>query len=129
VSLSVDAYPGEAFSGTVRSIAPNVDVRTRTVAAKVDVLDPQVKLKSGLFAQAAIPGPRRQGVLVVPRDALLPGAETAVMQLVDGRARRQLVQLGATDGRNVEILQGLAEGAEVIAPPLGVAEGDLIPDR
>jgi multidrug efflux pump subunit AcrA (membrane-fusion protein) len=129
VSLSVDAYPGEAFSGTIRSIAPSVDVRTRTVAAKVDVLDPQVKLKSGLFAQAAIPGPRRQGVLVIPRDALLPGAETAVMQVVDGRARRQLVQLGATDGRNVEIVQGLPEGAEVVAPPLGVAEGDLIPDR
>jgi hypothetical protein len=93
------------------------------------VLDPHAKLKTGQFAQAAIAGQRRQGVLVVPREAIVPGQDSSVLQVVDGRARRVTVQTGVGDGRQVEILQGIAEGSEVVAPAAGLADGDLIDDR
>lgn len=125
VNITAEAYPGESFSGTIRSIAPVVDTRARTVAAKIDVLDPQVKLKAGLFAQAAIAGPRRQGVLLAPREAVIPGPEPSVLQVVDGRARRHPIQTGASDGRSVEV-QGLPEGAELVVNPAGVADGDVL---
>ena len=128
VTVVVDAYPNESFTGTIRSIAPSVDPRTRTVATKVDVVDPRLKLKVGLFAQAAIAGPRRPNTLLLPREAILPGPEASVMQVVDGRLRRHPVQLGVSDGRNVEILQGLPEGAE-IAVGAGLVDGDLVGDR
>ena len=128
VTISVDAYPGESFSGTVRSVAPAVDARTRTLATKVDVVDPRLKLKAGLFAQAAIAGARKQNALLLPREAILVGPDPAVMQVVDGRARRHPVQVGATDGRNVEILQGLPDGAEVAIGP-SLSEGDLVAER
>lgn len=129
VTVVVDAYPGESFNGIIKNIAPTVETRTRTVAARVDVIDPHLKLKGGLFAQAAIPGARRTNTLLVPREAIVAAAEASVMQVVDGRARRSPVQLGVNDGRNVEILQGVAEGAEVILSPAGLMDGESLVER
>ena len=126
VGVLVDVYPGESFTGTVRSISPSVEARTRTVAARVDVQDPRMKLKSGLFAQVAIAGAKRTGALVVPREAIVGTSDTAVMAVIDGRARRQPVQIGVQDGRSVEITQGIAEGIEVILSPTGILDGDAV---
>jgi multidrug efflux pump subunit AcrA (membrane-fusion protein) len=114
VSVLVDVYSGESFTGTVRSISPSVDARTRSVAARVDVQDPRSKLKSGLHGQVAIAGAKRTGALILPREAIVGATDISVMTIVDGRARRQPIQVGVQDGRSVEIIQGLAEGAEVI---------------
>jgi multidrug efflux pump subunit AcrA (membrane-fusion protein) len=127
VKLSVDAYPDQEFTGAVRSIAPAVDTRHRTVAVRIDVQDPGFKLKAGMFAQVAVASPARQAVLLVPVDALPGrGAESSVYLVVDGRARRQPVQVGASDGRNVEILAGLSEGAEVVVSASAQAEGAVV---
>jgi len=128
-SVTVDAYPGESFSGTVRSVAPSVDPRTRTVATRIDVADPQAKLKAGLIGQVAIVGDRRSGALVVPREAIASGPEPSVMQVIDGRVRRVLVRLGMTDGRVVEVVQGLGEGMSIVALPTGIGDGDLVSER
>ena len=129
VAVLVDVYPGESFTGTVRTVSPSVDARTRTVAARVDVQDPRTKLKSGLHAQVAIAGARRTGALVIPREAVIGNADTSVMTVVDGRARRQPVQIGVQDGRSVEIVQGLAEGTEVILAPTGILDGDVVSEQ
>lgn len=129
VSVLVDVYPNESFTGTVRSVSPTVDPRTRTVLARVDVQDPRAKLKSGLYAQVAVAGARRTGVLIVPREAVVGTTDPSVMMVVEGRARRQPVQVGVQDGRSVEIVQGLAEGVEVILSPTGILDGDQIGER
>jgi multidrug efflux pump subunit AcrA (membrane-fusion protein) len=126
VGVLVDVYPGESFTGTVRSISPTVEARTRTVSARVDVQDPRSKLKSGLFAQVAVAGAKRTGALTVPREAIIGTADPAVMAVIDNRAKRQPVQLGVQDGRSVEITQGLAEGIEVILSPTGILDGDVV---
>ena len=127
--MLVDVYSGESFTGTVRAISPSVDVRTRTVAARVDVQDPRGKLKSGLHAQVAIAGARRTGALILPREAVVGTTDASVMTVVDGRARRQPIQIGVQDGRSVEIVQGLAEGAEVIVSPTGILDGDVVGEQ
>jgi multidrug efflux pump subunit AcrA (membrane-fusion protein) len=129
VSVLVDVYPGESFTGTVRTVSPSVDARTRTVAARVDVQDPRTKLKSGLHAQVAVAGARRTGVLTVPREAIVGATDPSVMTVIDGRARRQPVQIGVQDGRSVEIVQGLGEGSEVILAPTGILDGDVVGER
>jgi len=126
VSVLVDVYAGESFTGTVRSISPSVDPRTRTVSARVDVQDPRSKLKSGLLAQVAVAGARRSGALIVPREAIMGAGDISVMTVVEGRARKQPVQIGVQDGRSVEVTQGLAEGTEIILTPVGILDGDIV---
>ncbi|HEX9623805.1 MAG TPA: efflux RND transporter periplasmic adaptor subunit, partial [Streptosporangiaceae bacterium] len=127
VKLAVDAFPGQEFTGAVLTIAPAIDARTRTVAVRVEMADPGFKLKAGMFAQLAISSPPKQGALLVPREALVGrGGDSSVFQVIDGRARRQPIQTGAADGRNVEILAGLAEGAEVVVSATGQADGAAV---
>jgi HlyD family secretion protein len=135
VSLSIESYPKDAFSGTVKAIAPVLDPRTRSVAVQIEVSDPQGKLRPGMFAQLGIQVGQRPSALVIPREAVLqvpPVVPTAPMQSVvytvtDSRVHKQVVSIGVSDGKNVEVLQGLQEGIDlVLNPRADFIEGELI---
>src|SRR5438445_7675005 len=70
-NLSVESFPRDAFSGTVKAIAPVLDPRTHTAAVQIDVPDPQSKLRPGMFAQLAIQLGQRQGALLIPKESVL----------------------------------------------------------
>lgn len=54
VEVTVEAYPGEAFPGTVTFIDPFLDDKTRTVKARVNLPNAQKKLKPAMYASASI---------------------------------------------------------------------------
>ncbi len=54
VEFSTEAYPGEIFHGRVAFIDPVLDERTRTVQVRVNVPNPDGKLKPGMFARALV---------------------------------------------------------------------------
>ena len=134
-NVSVESYPKDAFSGTVKGIAPVLDPRTRSVAVQVEVSDPQGKLRPGMFTQLGIQTGQRQSVLMVPREAVLkvgaidPSAppQNVVYTVSESRVRRTVVGLGVSDGKNVEIVQGLAEGVDLVLNPRpDFLDGELI---
>jgi HlyD family secretion protein len=125
-NLTVDSFPRDAFSGTVKSIAPVLDPRTHTAAVQVDIPDPQGKLKPGMFTQLAIQLGQHQATLMVPKEAVLtmgsvdPTAppQQVVFSVADGRVHKQVVSTGITDGKSTEILQGgIQEGMDVVLNP------------
>lgn len=54
VEVTSTAYPAEVFAGRITFIAYEVDPATRTVAARVEIANPDYKLKPGMYAMAAI---------------------------------------------------------------------------
>lgn len=54
VEIKAEAYPNEAFRGTVAFIAPQLDAATRTVKVRVDVPNPESRLKSGMYVTASL---------------------------------------------------------------------------
>jgi multidrug efflux pump subunit AcrA (membrane-fusion protein) len=135
-SLSVDSFPRDAFSGTVKSIAPVLDPRTRTAAVQVDIPDPQGKLKPGMFTQLAINLGQHQATLMVPKESVLTMGsvdttappQQVVYTIADGRVHKQVVSLGISDGKSIEILQGgVQEGMDVVLNPRpDFLDGELI---
>ena len=134
-NLSVESYPRDAFSGTVKAIAPVLDPRTRTAPVQIDVPDPQSKLRPGMLAQLAIQLGQRQAALLLPKDSVLKvgsvdlktPTQNVVYTVTDGRVHRQVVSLGLSDGKNVEITQGVQEGTEVVLNPRpDFLDGELI---
>jgi RND family efflux transporter MFP subunit len=134
-NLSVESFPKDAFTGTVKGIAPVLDPRTRSVAVQIDVPDPQSKLKPGMFAQLGIQTGQRAATLIVPKEAVLrvgsvdPSApvQSVVYTVAESRVHKQVVSLGASDGKNVEIVNGLQEGIDlVLNPRTDFLEGELI---
>ncbi|AWB95203.1 hypothetical protein DCE93_05650 [Agromyces badenianii] len=89
-----------------------------------------VRVFPGLSAQVKISAGSADDVLVVPITAVEGGAETGVVWRVtpDGERTEQPVRLGLSDGTQVEVVEGVAEGDQVLqfvpgAPGEAGAEG------
>ena len=119
--ISVAAYPGEQFPGTVASISPTADARSRTFAVRVYPNDPQGRLRDGMFAQVGLQTPARQALLV-PVQAIVNRSGRNIVFVVgaDSRVQAREVTVGINDGRQVEVLTGLQVGEEVAISALDV---------
>ncbi len=71
VEFEVEAYPGEIFTGMVVFIAPVLDAKTRTIKVRVNVGNPDGRLKPGMFVRAVARSKIASGGRVV--DAELAG--------------------------------------------------------
>ncbi len=122
--VTVEALPGESFTGIVTSVAPLADDRTRTYSVQLTLENRKLRLKPGMISSIALPGPQRESAtaLTVPLTALARvGAGDSgfgIYKVVaDGKKRvirLQPVELGAIRGNQVVIAKGLAAGEMVV---------------
>jgi RND family efflux transporter MFP subunit len=115
VRLAVDAYPDRRFSGTVARVVHSLDPRTRTMGVEVEIPNPGLALKPGMYGRVQLVLDVQRGALLVPLEALI-GSETqpAVLVVKNGKVVTQTVQLGAQDGPVVQITKGLQPDDQVI---------------
>lgn len=105
----LDAHPGRTFEGTVEVLSPVLDPRTRTALAELHLPNPDMALRSGMFAHVTVPLRTREA-LVVDRDAVvrLPGTgQPYVFVVEEGKARLRNVRLGIEQETFVEVVEGL----------------------
>jgi cobalt-zinc-cadmium efflux system membrane fusion protein len=113
--VTVAAYPGEAFLGRLTYIAAVVDKETRTVQARVEVANPDGRLKPEMFATAAVRTGGRGKGLLLPEEAvvLMQGQPTAFVEEHGGFEPRS-VELGEKLHGRVVVKAGLAAGDKVV---------------
>ena len=77
-SLTLDAFPGKAFPGTVNAVNPRVDTDTRNVLVEARVPNPDRVLSPGMFANVRIDAGSQQRFLTLPQTAVVfnPYGET-----------------------------------------------------
>ena len=75
-----------------------------------------VTVFSGLAAEMTLAGGRAEGVLLVPTTAVRGAAQSGTVWVSspDGTTAERAVALGLTDGTQVQITDGLAEGEEIL---------------
>ncbi|MDR0402210.1 MAG: efflux RND transporter periplasmic adaptor subunit [Treponema sp.] len=69
--ISLDAWPGEIFRGSVTEISPIVDPASRTMEVKVNVDNPGAKLKAGMFAKVKVITEQKEGIVKIPAGAMI----------------------------------------------------------
>ncbi|HEX2513083.1 MAG TPA: efflux RND transporter permease subunit, partial [Chloroflexota bacterium] len=116
VVITTPAYPGEQFSGSVLSITPSADTRSRAFTARIRPDDPLGRIRPGMFVQVSIATAERPAVPVIPRDALVQRAGQPSVFVVgaDNKAALRPVQTGISAGGTVEIVQGVQPGEKVV---------------
>jgi Cu(I)/Ag(I) efflux system membrane fusion protein len=114
--IRVPAYPGRVWEGKVDYIYPDLDPKTRTLRVRLAFDNPDGLLKANMFAEVVIYGGPKRNVLLIPAEALIAtGERTSVIKaLGQGRFQAVDVVIGAARAGRVEILDGLAEGDEVV---------------
>ncbi len=117
VEVRLDAWPGESFTGELAYVADQVDPASRTVRARVDLPNPERRLKPGMFARVSLASDEEPlPVLALPRTAVQRDGDEPIVfvRTGPGRFERREVEIGRTGDELVEILAGVAEGEEVV---------------
>jgi membrane fusion protein (multidrug efflux system) len=121
VNVTVDAYPGELFAGTISATNPNVDEATRTLQVQATLENHAGRLQPGMFGSVDVQLPVAEKVVTVPLAAIVYNPYGNAVYLVENSkesggpvARQQFVQTGATRGDQVAILKGVEAGATVV---------------
>jgi membrane fusion protein, multidrug efflux system len=130
VNLTIDARPGDKFTGTITRIAPALDEQSRTLLVEAEVRNPTGELKPGFFAHVTIDlGQDR--ALFVPQSAVLRYAGVArVFVITGGVARSREVKTGAVEGDQIEIIDGLKAGDRVATSGVDrLADGSLVKEQ
>ena len=69
--ITLDAWPGEVFRGSISELAPTVDPASRTMEVKVNVSNPGSKLKAGMFAKVRIITEQKDNIVKIPASAVI----------------------------------------------------------
>ena len=118
VSMTLDAFPNETFTGTVFYIAP-AETNTGGVISyltKISFSKPDARLKSGLTANIDIETKHKDNVLILPQYAILQNDQgTFVETVANNKVVQNPVVLGIEDDKgNVEVVSGVTEGEQVL---------------
>ena len=145
--VSVDAFPGETFSGRIKRIAPVFDPQTRTAEMEIEVPNAHFRLKPGMYARVDLTTESRDNAMTVPSNAVIDvdgrtgvfvatGPQPASSPPAGGApsgaqatmtAKFQPVQIGIRDANHVEITSGITDGARVITTgATALKDGDQI---
>lgn len=115
VRAEFTALPGDVRSGRVTYIYPTIDAQTRTARIRVELPNPGLVLKPGMYATIRFSTPGAP-TLSVPRSAVLStGERNLIFVRTGGRFVPRLVTVGAATDDRLEIRSGLARGDTVVA--------------
>jgi membrane fusion protein (multidrug efflux system) len=119
--VTVDAYPGNVFEGTIQSISPIITGESKTFEITARIPNPDSLLLPGMFARTKVITYEADDALSVPNDALIKtsgGFQVFVINK-DNVAEARDVQVGYVSTENTQIQSGLNPGDVVIVqrPP------------
>lgn len=127
-SVSVKAYPGEEFPGTVDLVSPAMDESSRTVKVRVQVKNDDGRLLAGMFAAVRVFLPGADETMAVPRGAVLEDEGRSfvfVHYQGDYYVRRPVVRGRAWAGW-VEIKKGLQPSQTLVADGAFLMKSDVL---
>jgi len=113
--FTVDAYPSMIFHGEVSRFAHAVDPVSRTLLVEIDIPNPDLNLKPGMYGRLSLIVDRHPKSIILPAEAVLVQESGAsVFTVVDGVVKRVPVTLGYDGGDFLEVAGGLTGNEMVI---------------
>jgi RND family efflux transporter MFP subunit len=115
ISITTSSYPGEKFEGKISVVDPFINDVLRTGRVRIDVENPNLKLRPDMYVDAELTMDMGEGI-GVPVDAVLPTGlhNIAFIDKGGGRLEPRFVELGRKYGDFYEVKDGLKEGERVV---------------
>ncbi|MCL4245536.1 MAG: efflux RND transporter periplasmic adaptor subunit [Candidatus Dadabacteria bacterium] len=114
--MTLRSLPGEEFRGVVTFIPPHLDMKTRTVKARLEFPNPDLKLLPEMYADVEIDIPLGEQ-LAVPVSAVISTGTDDLVFVDKGGGKMEIrkVGIGRKAGGYYEVLKGLKEGESVVS--------------
>lgn len=122
VQVKIGALPNAQLTGTVSRISLKASKVENATSFPVEIeLDPvdSVTLRAGLSANAEVIIDERRGVIAIPERLVTfeDGGAWVTVRRADGTSEKRVIQTGLSDAMQVEVLDGLEEGEQVLEKP------------
>ncbi|HEX5486955.1 MAG TPA: efflux RND transporter periplasmic adaptor subunit [Limnobacter sp.] len=116
VAATTPALPGQTFTGKVQAILPQVDPKTRTLKARLELDNTAHTLVPGMFVNMAFADQQGHEALLVPTQALIRTGQRTLVMVAEqqGQYRPVEVTTGESTADKTEILAGLKAGQQVV---------------
>lgn len=114
--MTLESLPGEEFHGKVAFIPPHLDMKTRTVKARLEFPNPELKLLPEMYADVSIDIPLGEK-LAIPESAVLRTGKEDLVFVDEGGGNMEIrkVEIANNAGGYYEVLKGLREGDMVVS--------------
>ncbi len=123
VEVTVDAFPGKIFKGSITTISPEIDSGTRNIQLQATLPNKEETLRAGMFTSVHILLEKSDKAVILPLTAIqfAPYGDSVfiVESMKDPNGveyqgvRQQFVKLGPTRGDQVAVLEGIKAGESV----------------
>ena len=115
VKITLSAYPGEVFSGTVARIADVVDPQTRTIKVRALLNNSKGRLRPEMFGEIRHEETFRR-VPLVPSGAIIQADKQSIVyrEKSPGVYEPVAVTFGKQDGDRIPVITGIAEGDRIV---------------
>jgi RND family efflux transporter MFP subunit len=128
-TLTLNAFPGRSFTGTVVRNANAIDLESRTLLVEVDVNNPTGELLPGAYASVHLNMAGQSArALTIPANTLLfrsEGLRVAVVR--DGKVQLTPIKIGRDFGESLEVLAGLTrEDKLILNAPDSIVSGAAV---
>lgn len=126
VRVEIMALPQQILTGTIATIIPQADQRTRTFPVKIRLSNTITEgvplIKAGMLSRVTLPTGARSRALLVPKDALVLGGRSPIVYVVGtdkADSKKQVVhpvsvRLGVASGSLIQVTGEIAAGQEVV---------------
>ena len=115
--VTLPYVPGSTFEGKVAYIYPYLNPENRQVKVRIDLANPDLALKPGMFANVELHSTLAKDRILVPREAVVDTGtrQRAFVSLGEGKFEPRIVRVGAeAENGMIEILDGLKPGELVV---------------
>jgi cobalt-zinc-cadmium efflux system membrane fusion protein len=114
--VTLDAYPGQTWTGRVSDVSDAVDAVTRALQVRVVLENPKGELKPSLFGTIRLLRSSSPGILLPSAAVIREGNDAYVfVGIGNNRYERRNVTLGRTLDGSLEIVSGLSPGDTVVS--------------
>lgn len=115
LSVTLDALPGQPFTGSVYAVNPQLDTAGRAVVLRAQMTNKGGLLKPGMFARVRLTLSDTGDAVVVPEQSVAMQGEDQIMyRVVDGRALRTKVEVGQRRDGKAEIVEGVSANDTIV---------------
>ena len=128
MAVSVPAASEGMYTGTITSIAPQIDSRTKAYPVTLEIINESKAIKGGMYGEVKLAVDSREDVIVIPQYAILDYEQDKVVYIVENeQAVMKEITIGLTVGNEAELLSGLAVGDQLIVEgQYGVKDGSAV---
>jgi RND family efflux transporter MFP subunit len=114
VEVTTDVFPNSVFTGSIFSISSKGD-EGHTYPVEVVLNNSKQQIKAGMFGRVMFTPKISGAAIVIPRECIVGSVRNASLYVINNNvAQLRSVVAGKEIGTNIEILNGLQEGEQVV---------------